>query len=844
MNNLNENNMSLVAWYPLNGTRENKGLEDAELTWSTSPVFGDSRLVPALTQGGAYLRGVQTAKILKYKFSYCAWIKVTGGTSRILFGNDSMGSAGNSNNRHYSLYLYPTINDLHWSWQVDATSTAAGKTFAGVFNNFFPTNEWVHLAVTYGDGYFRIYKNGGRVYSEAYTGINPSTISTFAYATNIIPNTVGTSYSDIRIYDHVLSNKEISDIARGLVCHYKLDSVSGRTGNHNLLKNSWYGDGIYQAWSVTPDMNGDMVNNGDGTYSRRFIVHSNPPNWHYTGVSSSIFDLSKLKPSTKYTFSFWLKTSYTGNFQFSIIRGDATNLLTNYVYLRSTGDNQWHKYSGVLTTISEAAFNSILGGQVIYIYGLEFTGSYEYKWLKLEEGGEATDWCPSTVDNLYNKRGYSNYIEECSGYLVNNTHASSENIKLTSNSPVYDTCFNLEGASTGNILLKTPWEPNTEIKECTVSIWASTTINQTNYWNFSYNRGLRIRPQFWSSNESECSLDIIYYDGINQEQVSIPHLPLSLINGVIHNIVLTWKSGTFKCYIDGEYAGTCEIDSSIIKPNSSTCVLGSFNGTSECQIGISSDFRIYSTALTDSAIKSLYSVREFISNKGDIGCAKLIDNTSTTKFERNGLLHSPVFSEIPMFFDNTLYTENDGSRWIRIFHHNNPSSYLFSSTDSFTSPFYKDSNRWWNMTFCNYLTDKWEIMIKQQVNSGGTVESYRWIQYKNPMTATFEDVAISNVKVVTGDDYTTATNLYGGLHLMNNDRTYLCVNNGNVGNWFGAVGAISKHQGGIPGYNTIVILTGFLDVYVRVDNQKVSSELGKAAMAKNGTCQGRNFIET
>lgn len=836
--------MSLVAWYPLNGTTGNKGLEDAELTWSTSPVFGDSRLVPALTKGGAYLSGVQTAKILKYKFSYCAWIKVTGGSSRIFFGNNSMGSAGNSNNRHYSLYLYPTINDLHWSWQVDATSSAAGKTFAGIFNNFFPTNEWVHLAVTYGDGYFRVYKNGTRVHSETYTGINPSTVSTFAYATNIITNSTGTSYSDIRIYDHVLSYKEVSDIAHGLVCHYKLDSAGGRTGNQNLLKNSWQGEGIFQAWSVTPDIDSNNINNGDGTYSRKFVVHSNPPGWHLTGISSNMLVLSKLKPSTKYTFSFWLKTDYTGNFQFSIIKSNATNLLTNYVYLKSIGDNQWHRYSGVLTTISEDAFNSILGDQIIYIYGLEFTGSYEYKWLKLEEGDEATDWCPNTIDNLYKKLGYSSCIDECSGYL-NNTYASSENIKLTKNSIIHNSCFKLDGANTGIIALKAPWEPDTEISECTISIWASTTVVESNYWNFSYNKGLRIRPYYTWSDKSGCSLDIIYYDGTIQRFAAVSGLPADLISGVVHNIVLTWKNGTFKAYVDGEYKGLRTVESSILKPNSSTCVLGSFNGTTECQIGISSDFRIYSTALSDEAIRELYEVRENISNKGDVGALDLIDDTDSIKLGKNGLIHSPIFSELPTYFDNNLYTEPDGSKWIRVVHHSNPATYLFSSADNFTAPFFTDNNRWWNMPFCNYLKNgNWEIMIKQMATSGGDEVKYRWIQYSNPMTATYESVDWNNTERILSEGYTAADDLYGGLYLIKGSYTYICCNNGHLGNWWGSVGAFGHHQGGIPGYSAKVITTGYLDVYVRVDNQLTDTAgLTKATIGKSGICQGRTFIE-
>lgn len=843
--------MSLVAWYPLNGTKINKGITDSNLIWDIEPTYVKDRCTRVMTSGKGHLGGEQVEKILGYKFSYCAWIKVTSSlTPGMIFGNDGMGNVGSSavnNNRHYTLFHYPTRNDFHWYWQVDSTNISSAQgamACGGRLTGFFPDNTWVHVAITYGDGYVRVYKDGVQVFSEANTKINPSTISTFKYATTVFHNLPGREISDVRIYNHVLSPKEVSEISKGLCCHYKLDSFGGRYGNKNLLKNTWYGEGVYMSWSVTPDMTATLEDNGDGTYTRKFVVNSNPPDWHYTGISSSIFNPSVLKPATKYNFSFWLKTNRSRNFQVSIIRGNATYILTNYIYFTSTGDNQWHKYSGVFTTISEPNFSTALGSQVIYFWGLEFEGTYEYKWIKLEEGEESTDWCCNEADTLYKKLGYNNCVEECSGF-VEGTYTTPGNVILTKNSPIHNSCFKLDGANTGIIMLKAPWEPDTEISECTISIWASTTVVESNYWNFSYNKGLRIRPYYTWNDKSECALDIIYYDGTMQRFGTISRLPADLISGTVYNIVLTWKNGTFKGYINGEYKGLYTVESSIIKPNSSTCVLGSFNGTSECQVGISSDFRIYSTALSDEAVRELYEVRENISNKGDVGALDLIDDTSSIQLGKDGLIHSPIFSELPMYFDNNLYTEPDGSKWVRVVHHNNPATYLFSSTDNFTAPFFTDNNRWWNMPFCNYLKNgNWEIMIKQMASSGGNEVKYRWIQYSNPMTATYESVDWNNTERILSEGYTAAEDLYGGLHLISGSYTYICCNNGHPGNWWGAVGAFGHHQGGIPGYSTKIITTGYLDVYVRVDNQLTDTAgLTKATIGKSGICQGRTFIE-
>lgn len=839
--------MSLVAWFPLNGTKSNKGIIDNSLNWTTEPTYVNDRCTRVMTSGKATLTGKQTAKILGYKFSYCAWIKVTSSLSPgMIFGNDGMGNVGSSavnNNRHYTLFFYPTRNDFHWYWQIDSTnvSTAQGAmACGGRVTGFFPDNVWVHVAITYGDGYVRIYKNGVQVYSEANTNINPSTISTFEYATTVFHNQPGREISDVRIYNHVLSPKEVSEVAKGLCCHYKLDSAcGGRPGNKNLLKNTIESTGVYQSFYTSGYTTATNETDESGVGIRKFVVNADPAGWHFTGISSHHFNLSVIQPGTTYTISFWLKTTYSGRAQISILRGDATNLLSSYAYFNTTGDSKWHRYVTTITTISD--FSSVQAtGQVLYIWGLEFAGTYEYKLFKMEEGSEATDWCPNESDKLYKKLGYDGVsIEECSGFVDNTYNSSSSNLVLTNDSLIHNTCFKLN-STTGAVVLKAPWEPNTEISECTFSIWASTTAVEGNYWNFAYNRGIRIRPGYSYSDHSECYIDVIYYDGNTQSDVTLFKCPGNLIGGTVHNIVLTWKSGTFKVYVDGEFKRQATIESTIIKPNLSTCILGSFNGTTECQVGRSSDFRIFSTALSDEAIRELYQARECISNKGDVIALDLMDDTTSTKLGKSGILHSSSHFELPVLFDQTIYKEPDGSLWVKTFHHYQPASHLFSSTDDFTVPFFKNNSAWWNMTLFDYV-DKYEIMIKQ--TQGGNEYKYRWIQNDNPMTATFYSVAADLIKPVEGDGYTSST--YGGICHENVYGSYLTANNGQISNWWGAIGAWRTHESGIPGYNAQIITSGYLDVYLRIDNNdnKIITELNKASIAKQGGICSRNFIE-
>ena len=163
-------------------------------------------------------------------------------------------------------------------------------------------------------------------------------------------------------------------------------------------------------------------------------------------------------------------------------------------------------------------------------------------------------------------------------------------------------------------------------------------------------------------------------------------------------------------------------------------------------------------------------------------------------------------------YDTNIYEEPDGSRWIRVFHHANPSSSnLFSSTDSFTTHVYKDTNRWFDVSICNQLSS-WELMIKQKPSSTDTLQKYRWKQYVNPMLATESDVSADKVTYNTSTGYTSCARK--GLYKLNK-WTYL--SQGDV--WWGAVGSWSSLSSGLPGWNvTTISSTGYMDLYVRIDD--------------------------
>ena len=187
-----------------------------------------------------------------------------------------------------------------------------------------------------------------------------------------------------------------------------------------------------------------------------------------------------------------------------------------------------------------------------------------------------------------------------------------------------------------------------------------------------------------------------------------------------------------------------------------------------------------------------------------------------------------------------IIQEPDGSVWLQVFHHNNPANNLFTSTDTFTIGVYKDENKWFNFNLCN-ICSKWEILVKQKPISTGTEVKYRWIQTANPMICAFADVDAADITKITTSGYTAMGSAQGGLY-KKVSSTYLCQNNAQSGNWWGAVGAWTNHQGGIPGINGIVVTSGYLDIYIRIDNDSLITT-NKAKIFNNQDTIANNFIE-
>lgn len=257
-----------------------------------------------------------------------------------------------------------------------------------------------------------------------------------------------------------------------------------------------------------------------------------------------------------------------------------------------------------------------------------------------------------------------------------------------------------------------------------------------------------------------------------------------------------------------------------------------------------SDFRLFTRTLTQSEVDDLYKTSLVIDNTQKMFTYELneSDNNTNVETKKNGQLVCKEFNEVLSgTYDNNIYTESDGSKWIRIFHHNSPSTNgVFSSSDSFTTVVYKDANRWFDIAKCN-LVDKWELMVETKTKSENIEIKYRWIQYANPMTATFNDV---NKEDITKIDWYILSTSHGGIY-KNNNNTFISQNSGNSLSPCGYIGSWTIARTGLPGFFDNDITTGYLDLYLCIydpNNEiKVSDEISR--IYKTGKITSNEIIE-
>lgn len=774
--------MPLRAWYPLNGNTNNMGASNLTLTQTTAPAWSTGKTSSqAMTTGAFKWTAAQSNSIFNNnEFSYACWFYVdaASGTSasdyKKIFGADG---GTNSSNRKFTCGQYPTVNGFHVSsWNGSSLISCCR------LDDALPSYQWTHICYSYKKGAINIYINGVLKKTTELTMAN----SSYSAETPVLWNYSDRRICDVRVYDHALSQKEVAELAKGMMLHIPM--YAGYPG---------IGTNIAKGTSSTP------VAYSIGQYCTRMQY------------DTSFYGL---KAGDTFTFCFKVTAPadrgisagvqyYTDNdHRTSVINSNTIPAgTTGYTYLTSTISSSQRDYTQMELLINNVD-PSLTTSATCYV-----------SEVKLERGSVRTPWSPDASSSQFTS-DYS--IKDCSGYQVP-IGTTGTVPSVTGDSPRYGMSASFDGAVA--CLWPIPDPINSSTQEFTISVWFKTTTTSGNQciWNGRTTIGAAVAIFLIGSG--------IRVDDSNQTTSE------SVSTNTWYHLAVTWKSGGNKViYLNGEQKTTVAAGT-LSKSNANASIGRSSYGDSLQSVnyfsGQMSDFRIYATALTAAQVKELYDAPISVANTGACLAEQFTEGATGISFAKTGVISCNGISSLPGKYDPEVLIEPDGSCWAHIGHHADPTTYKFASDDPFATGVWKDDRRFLDASYCD-LVDKWEFMVLQKADSSDPVKKYRWVQTVNPNTAVYEDVPSSAVTKNTGTGYTTFST--GGIYKFN-VNTYYVTNNGHKGDWWGAIGAWNDFQGGIPGWaGTKVKDGGHLDLYIRIDNVTFSTARIACSLDKGG----------
>lgn len=609
--------MGLQIWLPLNGSIYNQGLDGDAITNSSGITYASIGKIGSQS----LLSGSMTTSknYLGYEGTICFWIYITKNSNKgMLYGNSDTGAS--LYNRKWSLFLYPTRNDLHcWGCQKDSKNNSPNGNWQ--LNGVIPDNKWTHICITHNRSMQYIYINGIQV---AHKEWDSSGDITFDVSTPLMKNDVGRYLQDYRIYDNCLSPRQVKEISKGLVCHYPLGEVDGKIGGRNLIKNG-KGNvkaGFFKNFPTVTDEYGEFTLKSKKTY--KGII-----------LDGFIYECRDYPVGEKYIWSYDIM--YTAwNFPTGSNRGELW-MGQRYVNAPSgetaTGAwrgvtqhnlpvvgqngcelNKWYHVKQTVTIPQQASSN--VGQQgIISFYNsnanVEASFTARIKNVKLEKSSTATPWTPAPEDDA---SFYDNVAYDTSGY--NNNGSVSGDILWDTNTPRYKGAYDFNG--TGYIYND---NLNLTTTAFTISFWIKipSAITHQHFDFATFNgwtsEGIGI---YWDTSGQKSSSGAIFGKDSNGDKIHVAVQCRGKLNEWTH-FAITWDGTKVYRYSDG--IKFSESDFNVVSVYHPRLWLGNstfgdriLENSESCM----SDFRFYVTALSDSDILELYQSSASVDNNGNL----------------------------------------------------------------------------------------------------------------------------------------------------------------------------------------------------------------------------------
>ena len=762
--------MPLRIWLPLNNSFENRGIDGASVT--AGGVFETPGKLSAYCWRSSARISVPYTYGSTERLSVCMWVKPNSARAwTSVFG------WGNTSTRQNRIEVNADAGTTYYFFGSNDCLVNSNLIVAENFTNAV----WHHFAMVADGTNVRFYLDG----ALSKTLPQRSQVSATFDGTNTFyfggyNDTFNGYYNDVRVYDHAISQKEVAELAKGMMLHIPM--YAGYTGVGTNLCAGWremQAKSLSQYYTVLlSDNNFFGLKVGD-TYTYRLKITAPAEKGVRARVQYYTDDSTRTGPTSGIT----------------VAAGT-----TGYSYLTDTITEAKRAYTRMELLITSAD-TSVTTTNTAYV------GE-----VKLELGSTPTPWSSSTDADYA--------IKDCSGYQAS-VSTSGSAVVATGNGPRYNSEVVL--GETSYVQYPVP----SGISQCTIAFW----VKRASGGGYSTVDCKKNHPDggMWLAVNTEHS-KLWAYRGGTYNRVSG-----SLTANTWYHVAFTFNAGVTQWYLNGIAVGSAvDFSASGTTWSSGTRTIGnSYTGSTWNTKfnGSFSDWRFYTTVLTAAQVKELYNAPISVANTGACLSEQFTEGATGISFAKTGVISCNGISSLPGKYDQEVLIEPDGSCWAHIGRHADPTTYKFARDDPFATGVWKDDRRFLDASYCD-LVDKWEFMVMQKADSSASVKKYRWVQTVNPNTAVYEDVPSSAVTKNTGTGYTSFST--GGIYKFN-AHAYYVTNNGSKNAWWGAIGAWNDFQGGIPGWaGTKVKDGGHLDLYIRIDNVTFSTARSACSLDKGG----------
>lgn len=643
--------MSLQVWLPLNGNLENQGLNGMIFSYVNNngalSINNNGKIGKCYERTASARNDLirsSTTINLSNDISMACWAYVTetiGDTANGLVTNHS-----HADNTGVGI----TVKQISTAdYRISCnTGTGSGRTFNTYYGTTNIKNAWHHLGLTYNKKLKQLllYVDGKVEYTlNNYTNASKADyIDIFNWSTTHYTSgdyRPKCKLNDVRIYDHCLSEKEVKEISKGLILHYKLSNNYIQSVTNLLPQTTSYSTPTY-AWDSTLNgnpakvptgwsggYNSGVANPATGYHARWEMLNNelvmcfpnlSPSTGRWLGISGNV-NTSSIPAGQKYTISFDMKSDVigagiTGGLYYKINSSATSSNFHdgNMAIGTSTKANKWEHFSYTYTRSS--SYDGNTPNCSFYFYSnYAKTATTYVKNMQLQVGSVATGYIPGGTT-------YQEVTEyDCSGFGNNGT--ISGNLTIDMNTPRYNNSYKWPAQTAANVKIISP-TLTFDGKGFTSAVWVKFTGTTAGGGNYHMPLESSTGGYYEMSIATNGILRAgIYVNGTRYvENCANP----SMYDNKWHHIALTYDGTKICRYVDG-------------KAYAQTNVTGTANGTSQSfylgQYGTTttyfnnnvweSDARIYATALSAEDIKELYENKISIDSKENLWAYEFVE---------------------------------------------------------------------------------------------------------------------------------------------------------------------------------------------------------------------------